>query len=100
MTHRVQLYWLPLCIAKCAAEHVRPPAAEHVEAAPELRRAHLICNVLEHPNDLATSDLVEHLPAELRVVALLIDGIAAITDDRDSAIRRRDEIIPRGILVA
>ena len=75
-------------------------AADHVQARPELRRLHLVGDVLEHADDLAAFDLVEDLAAELRVVALLVDRERAVADDRDAAIGRGDEVVPSEILVA
>ena len=60
---------------------------------PEVRRAHLVRDVLQHADDLAALDLVEHLTAELRVVPLLVDRERAVADDRDAGVRRRDEIL-------
>src|SRR5690242_7221433 len=100
MAHCIHLHGLSLRITKRAAEEVALLAANHVEAPPELRRADLIGDVLQHADDLSAFDLVEDLTAELRVVALLIDRERPITDDRDAPIRRRDEIVPAEVLVA
>src|SRR5581483_4612430 len=62
-------------------------------------RPHLIRDVLQHADDLAALDLIEDLAAELRVVALLVDREGAVTDDRDAAVGRGDQIIPTEILV-
>ena len=83
-----------------AAEPVAALAADHVDARPELRRADLVGDVLQHADDLAAADLVEHLAAELRVVALLVDRERAVADDRDAAVRRGDEIFPHESFVA
>src|SRR5688572_18375139 len=100
MTHGVGLAGLPLSIAERAAQLVTPRAADHVERVPELRRSQLVCDVLEHADDLAAADFIVELSAELGVVALLVDRERAIADDRDAAIGRRDEILPREIALA
>src|SRR5258705_10403910 len=100
MAYGVPLHRLSLAIAQRSAHLIAFRAADHVQARPELRRLHLIRHVAEHPDDLAALDLVEHLTAELRVVALLIDREGAVADDGDSAIGRGDEILPPDILVA
>src|SRR5678816_681680 len=83
VTHRVHLTRLPLAIEEAAAELVARLAADHVHGVPEIRGPHLIRDVLEHPRDLPATDLVEHLPAELRVEALLIDRERTVALDRD-----------------
>src|SRR6478672_1704381 len=100
VTHSIHLHWLTLRVTKRAAQEVALLAANHIQARPELWRLHLICDVLEHPDDLAALDLVEDLAAKLRVVPLLVDGERSVADDRDAAIGRRDEIVPTEILVA
>src|SRR5919112_4001710 len=100
MAHRVHLARLPLPIEEAAAELVAGLPADHVHRVPEVRRAHLVGDVLEHAGDLAAADLVELLPAELRVEALLIDGERPVADDADAAIRRRDEILPLEVFFA
>src|SRR4051794_11442554 len=73
VAHGVHLDRLTLRVTERTAEKVALLAADHIEARPELRRLHLIGDILQHPDDLAALDLVEHLSAELRVVPLLID---------------------------
>src|SRR5690348_6774626 len=57
----VHLNGLTLGIAERAAEEVALRAADHVEAAPEFRRADLIGDILEHADDLSALDLIEDL---------------------------------------
>src|ERR1700723_2398464 len=68
----------------------RPAKAEvaliaHPDAGvPKVGSAHLIGNILDHLGVLAVFDLVEQLPAELCVVALLVNGEGATPDDVDA----------------
>src|SRR6476646_11871256 len=100
VTHGVHLNRLTLRVTKRAAQEVALLAANHIQARPELWRLHLICDVLEHPDDLAALDLVEDLAAKLRVVPLLVDRERSVADDRAAAICRRDEIGLAEIFVA
>src|SRR5690606_33170716 len=71
--YRRHLLRLSLAVEERAAEPVVGLVADGRAGVPELRRAHLVSDVLEHARDLAVLDFVEQLPAELRVVALLVD---------------------------
>src|SRR6185369_14846567 len=73
VAHRVDLRWLTLAVVERAAQPVRRRAADHVHRIPEHRRVALIGNVLQHAGNLAVADLVEGLPGELEVVALMVD---------------------------
>src|SRR5690349_16636729 len=57
MADRVHLHGLTLRIPERAAEEVALRSADHVERGPEIRRAHLIGDVLQHADDLAALDL-------------------------------------------
>src|SRR4026208_2329540 len=100
MANSVDLRRLSLTIEEASTELIRLSSADHVHRVPEIRRAHLVCTVLQHAVELAALDLVEHLAAELRVVALLVDRERAVTDDHDSLVGRRDEILVAMLLVA
>src|SRR5689334_17060642 len=77
------LPWLPLAVEERAAEAVVLLVADRDARVPEFRRADLVRDVLERLRDLAVFDLVEELPAELRVVTLLVDRERAVADDVD-----------------
>src|SRR5438270_101289 len=62
VAHGVHLGGLSLSIIEGAAQVVALGTADHVERAPELRRAHLVRDVLQHAGDLSALDLVEELP--------------------------------------
>ena len=53
---------------------------------PELLGVGLVGDVAQHAGELAAPDLVEHLPAELEVVALLVDRIGGIAHDVDAPV--------------
>src|SRR6476469_4598380 len=99
VAHRVDLPRLSLSVEEARAHLVALAAADHVHRIPEVRRAHLVGDVLEHADDLATLDLVEELATELRVVALLVDREAAVADDGDAAIGGGDEVVPALLLL-
>src|SRR4029079_1788063 len=92
LPHRVDLSGLSCSVEEARAHLVALLAADHVHRIPEVGRAHLVRDVLQLADDLAALDLIEQLTAELRVVALLVDREAAIADDGDALVRRRDEI--------
>ena len=97
MAYRIALAWLPFAIVERPTQDGAAPAAEEVHGIPELRRPDLISDVLQHPDDPAAADLVKYLPAELRVVPLLVDGEGAFADYRDAAIGRSDELVPTDV---
>src|SRR5690348_6168266 len=72
VTHGVRLAGLALAVVECSTQLVAPLPAHHVERRPEVGSPHLVRDVLQHPGDPAVPDLVEELPAELGIVALLI----------------------------
>src|SRR6185503_11448696 len=51
--------------------------------APEIRGDRVVGDVAHHARDLAVLDLPEGIAAELAVVALLVDRIAAAAVDQD-----------------
>src|SRR5688500_14776321 len=75
---------LALAVEERTAEAVIRLVADRHAGVPELRRADLVGDILDHAADLAVLDLVEQLAAELRVVALLVDREGAIADDVDA----------------
>src|SRR5262245_49626420 len=81
--HRRDLLRLALAAVKAAAEVVGRRVAEPVHRIPEIRGAALVGDVAQHAAELAVLDLVEHLPAELEIVTLLIDAEAGVADDVD-----------------
>src|SRR3954449_13105256 len=100
VAHRVDLAGLALSVEEAGAHLVALAAADHVHGVPEVGRAHLVGNVLQLAHDLAALDLIEELAAELRVVALLVDGEAAVAHDGDATIGRGDQVVPPEILLA
>src|SRR5262245_5611511 len=95
VAHRVALSRLTLRVTEGASQVIAARPADHLHRSPELRRAELIRDVLQHADDLAAFDLVEDLPCELPIVALLVDRERAVADDGDALIHLRDEIVPR-----
>src|SRR5574338_428218 len=97
---RVRLRRLTFRVAERTPQPITVFTANHVHRVPEFRRAHLVRDILEHAGDLAATNLVEQLAAELRVIALLVDREGPVTDDRDAAIGRGNEVVPPVILFA
>src|SRR5678815_3161437 len=89
---RVALHRLPLAVAERAPELVGGLAAEHVERLPELRRVRLVGDVAQLRRDLPVLDLPEGLAAELEVVALVIDRVAAVTLDVDPVVGGGEDV--------
>src|SRR3954462_5142520 len=100
VAHRVDLSGLPLSIEEAGAHLVALLAADHVHGVPEVWRAHLVGDVLQHAGDLATLDLIEELTAELRIVALLVDREASVADDGDPLVGRGEEDLVALLLCA
>src|SRR5665213_1343034 len=94
VAHAVDLPGLSFAVEERSADRVARLAADRFHRVPEVRGADLVGHVLEHPGDLAALDLIEDLPAELRVVALLVDREGAVADDRDPLVGRRDQVLP------
>src|SRR6266545_4519743 len=74
MRDRVQLGWLAFGIRQRAAELIGLAAADHRHRVPEVRCARHIRDVAQLARLPAVADFPERLSAELKVVALLIDG--------------------------
>src|SRR5260370_22080202 len=100
MANSVDLPWLSLYVEEARTHLVALLAADHVHRVPEVRCAHLVCDILELAQDLAALDLVKELAAELRVVALLVDGETAVAHDGDPAVRRGNDLVPTDVLLA
>ena len=98
--HRRHLARLALAVEEGAAEAVVALVADADAGVPELRRAHLVGDVLELLGDLAVLDLVEELAAELRVVALLVDRERAVADDVDAVLDALDHLGDVELLLA
>src|SRR5437868_5793790 len=92
VAHRVALRRLSLAVAERAAKQIRGPAADHVARPPELRRVRLVGEIAELCRDPAVLDLPERLAAELEVVALVVDAVAAISLDQHAVVGRRDDV--------
>ena len=84
---------------RVAASPEHPPrllAGDRVEIGPEVGRDRVVGDVAHHPRLLAVPDLPEAVAAELAVVALLIDRVAAAAVDQDPVLRVGDELVWRG----
>src|SRR5690606_32218243 len=73
VAHGVRLAGLSLAVEEAAVQAIAAASSDHVHGVPEVRRADLVRHVLQHARYAAVADLVEELPAELRVVALLVN---------------------------
>src|SRR6202521_5282611 len=90
---RRALHRLALGAAERAAEKIGRAVAEAVHRAPETLRLGLVGDEDQHLPALAVLDLVELLPAELEIVALLVDAPAAVADDQDAVVDPADEVL-------
>src|SRR5678816_3946512 len=79
-------------VADRAPELVGGLAAEHVERLPELRRFRLVGDVAQLRRDLPVLDFPEGLAAELEVVALVIDRVAAVPLDVDPVVGGGEDV--------
>src|SRR5579862_7525320 len=86
VTHGITLRWLSLAVDERAIQLVARLPSDHLHRVPEVRRADLIRDVLEHADDFAAADLVKELTAELRVVTLLVDRERPIAHNGDPPI--------------
>src|SRR5690606_27553352 len=83
---------LALAVEERTAEAVVALVADGDARVPELWGADLVGHVLDHAGDPAIPDLVEQLPAELGVVALLVDREGAVADDVDAVLDVLDHV--------
>src|SRR5690606_19431791 len=90
---RRDLARLALAVEERTAEAVIALIGDGAARIPELRRADLVGDVLQHAGDLSVLDFVEQLATELRVVALLVDGERAIADDVDAVLHVLDHVV-------
>ena len=67
-------------------------AREPVEVAPEVGGDRVVGDVSHRPRDLAVLDLPEDVTAELAVVALLIDRVAAAAIDQHAVLDVRNQV--------
>ena len=93
MGDRRGLHRLALAATEGPAEIACRAVAEPVHRIPELLGLRLVGDVAQHGAALAVLDLVEELPAELEIVALLVDAPAAVPDDVDPVLDPGDEIV-------
>src|SRR5690606_9174924 len=100
MADRTDLARLALSVAEGAAEPVAVLPADHVHRVPEVRRAALICHVLQHARDPAVAHLIGNLAGELEVVALLIDGPRPTILHDDAPLCIGHDVIERDVLLA
>src|SRR5690606_30573817 len=91
---------LSLAVEEGPVESVVALVADADAGIPELRRPQLIGHILDHFGHLAVLDLVEELAAELRVVALLIDGERTVADDVDAVLDVLDHLGRAQLLLA
>src|SRR6478672_1103874 len=83
----LRLRGLALRVA-AGAEHLpRRLIADRHEAAPEIRRDRVVGHVRQLARDLAVLDFPEAIAAELAVVALLVDRVAAAPVDHHAVFR-------------
>src|SRR5437867_8524069 len=82
----IQLLWLALTVIERRSKSVCAFPAHKRQRIPKVRRARLIRDVAKHSNALAVLNFPKHLTAELKVVALLIDGIRTVALDIDTVL--------------
>src|SRR5215472_458411 len=68
-----------------------------VASLPKVRSACLVGNARDHAAALAAFDFPERIAAELEVVALLVDGIAAAAIDENTVIDTGNQTVQGGI---
>src|SRR6185436_12167070 len=73
--------------------------AKPVAGTPEVCGAGLVRHVSQHPGNLTLLDPPKGLPAELEVVALLVNGVTSITENQNSIVNAFHEVIERNILL-
>src|SRR5262245_29381040 len=98
MAHPAGLAGLAFSVAESAAQLVRLGAAKAVARAPEVGGARLIRHVAQHAANFSLHDFAECLAAELEVIALLIDRVAAVTLNQDAALDASHQLLERRLL--
>ena len=86
MTYGIRLSRFALPVIEAAAQFIRRSSAQAVAGTPKVCGSRLVSDVAQHPSNLSILNLPKSLPAKLEVVALLIDRIAAVAVDQNSAI--------------
>src|SRR3989441_5827680 len=89
----VGLRRLPLRVAPGADHLPRLLTANGVQVPPEIGGDRVVGDVGHHARDPAVLDLPEAIAAELAVVALLIDRVAAAAVDEHAVFRVLDDLI-------
>ena len=69
------------------------PVGYPVATVPEFRRDAVVDHVAQHVGPPAVLDQPERIPAELKIVAPLIDAVGAVAFDVDPALHLRKELI-------
>src|SRR5262249_8439662 len=98
MTHGISLCRFAFAVIGGAINLVCALATQTVAGVPEIGRAGLISPVTEHVSDLAVFDFPKCLAAELKVVALLIDGPTAIAVNQNAILNTRCQVLERDVL--
>src|SRR5205809_32024 len=66
-------------------------AGDRVARLPEIGSPRLVGHARKHPALFAVLDFPEGIAAELKVVALLVDGEAAVAVDQDAVLHAADQ---------
>jgi hypothetical protein len=86
----VRLAGLAFAVVESAGQSDKSTDRRAVARAPEIGRARLISDIFEHSGDFAVFDFPESLPAELEIVALLVNRITAAPVNHNSFFDARD----------
>ena len=90
---RIRLRRLALRVAARAELLILARPRDAVEVAPEVRRDRVVRHVRHLTRDLAVLDLPEDVAAELAVVPLLVDRVAAAAVDHHAVLHVGDELV-------
>src|SRR5262249_44817404 len=95
VAHAVDLRGLAFTVVRRAVLLIVGRAGNGVAGLPEIGGARLVCHARNHVALLALLDFPEGVATELEVVALLIDGEAAVAIDQDAVLHIADQIVQR-----
>src|SRR3954468_18222119 len=100
VTHCVDLWRLAFPIAARSVDLPITAIRNQIAGLPKVGGAGLIGHLGQHSRFLAALDFPECVAAELEIVALLIDGVAAASFNQDAVVHTGDQILERRLGLA
>ena len=93
MSHPTRLAWLPLATRDEAVSTASRSVGYSVAAVPEFWRDPMVDHVSQHVDTPAVLNQPERIPAELKIVAALINAIGPMAFDVDTVLHIGNQLL-------